>query len=97
MAHSEKDQLGMDEEILEDMELEEALEKRSEYRDQLAGPQVAYKEADDRAKALIEERLEIGDVARVGRFRVTREMKPGRDVSFTTEAKAGVSITASDE
>ena len=97
MANDDDGQIGMDETMLEDQELEDALEERLRRRETLAPYRIASREADGKATVEVERALELGDIVRVGRFRVTREMKEGRSVAFETEAKAGISITADKE
>ena len=88
-----KGQLGMDEEIIEDDELEEALEAREAAKALLAGPKEIYAGADKLAKALIE-RADLPDVARIGRFRITRSEVEARHVEFDTEPSERIAIAA---
>lgn len=91
------DQIGMDEEPLEDEELLEALELRADRAAALAPLRKSYAEADEVAKGLVKDRLEVGQVVRIGRFRVTRRPIAGRHVEFDTADGDSVAIEAGDE
>jgi hypothetical protein len=98
------DQLGMDEKVIADSGVEEALEERQTAKDEAAQYRLAYKNADKRAKSMIE-RLELPDpdtedapsVVRVARFRITKRLVKGRAVSFATEDRVQLSIGLADE
>ena len=87
------DQIGMDEQTIEDATVLNALEARQALRETASEARKEFKEADSKAKAAIE-RLELpeGGAARVGRFRITRTAVPARSVSFETEASSRYSI-----
>ena len=90
-------QIGMDEEILEAPEVEAALEERSKRRNSLRAVQVKYDEAHEKALAAIATLdLAEGAIVRVGRFRVTKEGVPEKQVAFTSKAAVRIRI-ASDE
>ncbi len=91
------DQIGMDEQVLDDPELEKLLDIRAAAADKLARPKKAYAEADEEAKAAIVGRLEVGEVARVGRYRIERVHVPARHADFEVEAGSKVGIKAGDE
>jgi hypothetical protein len=93
-------QLGFDETLLDNPELEAALEarlKRKHSRDEL---QRELKEAHDAVIGLIELHKivmpEEGAI-RVGRFRLTRAVSAARSVSFETEEKSRIKIEADDD
>ncbi len=87
-------QLAMDEHVVEDADLEQALEARQRRKDSLGAVRAAYKEADELARGSIaKQELPEGTVLRCGRFRVERRTVPGRSVSFETEGKSRVSIS----
>ena len=86
-------QLGMDEEIVEDEALEAALEAREKRKASAGAVQKLYQAADELAKAeLTRLELEDGDVARVGRFRITKSAIPGRSVTFETKPSSRLRI-----
>jgi len=95
----------MDEQaIIDDPEVEQALEERQARKDELAEKRIAYKNADKRAKSLIEglaiadpEDEETPTVVRVTRFRITKRFVKGRSVSFETQARIQLSIGLADE
>lgn len=91
-------QLGMDEQVIDDPVVEKALEARLKAKVALEVPRAAYREADDVAKEAIK-RLELpdGGVARVGRFRVTRTFVNGRDVTFSTAGRSQTRIALVEE
>lgn len=97
-------QLGMDEKVIQDPEVEQALEERQTAKDEMAQYRLAYKNADKRAKSMIE-RLEMPDpeneeaplVVRVARFRITKKLMKGRTVSFATEDRVQLTIGLADE
>lgn len=86
-------QLGMDEHRFEDEELEQALEDRESLKAIAAGHRKTYADADEKAKGLVQ-RLELpeGGVARVGRFRITRQAVPGRTVHFESKPSTRILI-----
>ena len=84
-------QVGMDETLLEDAEFEAALEARYAAAEALVEPRAAYRLADEVAKAQVKAKVGIGDVVRVGRFRIERKQTEARHVEFDAEA---VSIKA---
>jgi hypothetical protein len=87
------DQLGMDETIVQDAELERLLEERMRRRVVASETRLAYTEADQAAKGGIAKlELPAGRAVRVGRFRITRTHVPPRSVSFETEATSRVNI-----
>lgn len=93
-----KDQLGMDERVVENKGLEGLLEKRLRLGDDLSEIRKSFADADAEARGGVEAlNLDVGDVVRVGRFRIEKRESPPREVSFTTEAKTRVSIKLTDD
>jgi hypothetical protein len=98
MAIEQTDQLAIDEVTIEDEVIQVALERRQRAKEALVEPRKEYRASNDQAKFALE-RLELptGRAARVGRFRVERVERPGRTVSFETEASTQMKITLVDE
>jgi hypothetical protein len=99
------DQVGMDESaVIDNPEVEQALEERQLKKEALAEHRLAYKNADKRAKSLIEG-LTIADpddeetptVVRVTRFRIIKRFVKGRSVTFETQPRIQLSIGLADE
>lgn len=92
------DQLGLDERIVEDPELEAALEQREAHKRSLGAVRKMYDGAHAAALVVIE-RLELPDAApiRVGRFRLERSTTPPRNVTFETKGSSRVRIRLIDE
>ena len=84
-----------DQEIKNDV-LEKALERRQVAKEKVAKAGADLKKADESARALIPE-LEVDQVARCGRFRITVKRRSGRSVSFETEPKITTSIGLFEE
>lgn len=88
------DQLGMDEKVVEDEVLEQALEKRQRAIDDIAEIRPLAKSANE----VIRDRVAFLDVQpgepiRVGRFRVGKTVVAGgTPVSFTTAERSQVTI-----
>lgn len=86
-------QQGFDEQVIEDADLQRALETRQAAKEERSEKNKAYKKAHDVANALIERlELPVGGAARVGRFRITRRAVEGRSVSFETGDSDRVTI-----
>jgi len=91
-------QLATDERILESDALEDALETREKRKNSMRELRRQFKEADERAKALIGEfDLQEGEVGRIGKFRISKTVTPSRSVSFETDPKARITIKADKE
>lgn len=88
------EQLGMDEQTIEDSEIEAALEERQKRKDSLGAVRKVYDEAHEAAVAAIA-KLELpeGGVARVGRFRISRASVAARSVSFETQPTSRLRIS----
>lgn len=93
MPARDKDQLALDEKVVDDPKLERLLDQRGAARDQRAAAAAEFDKADQAAKAAIDA-LDLGvDTAiRVGRYRITKTMSEPRAVSFETESKERISI-----
>lgn len=94
MSEKVQGQVGMDEVVLEDAELEAALEARLAASVAKAPHVARYVEADKAAKALVVSRVEVDQVVRVGRFRIERKPTEARHVEFDAEAGDTVRIKA---
>lgn len=91
------EQLALDETVVEDTQLEQALEERQRRRVAASELRREFAEADEQAKSAIAKlELPAGTAVRVGRFRITRTDVPPRSISFETEAKSRVSIALID-
>ena len=90
-------QLALDEKIVDDAGLLEALEDREDKRAAVSAARGEYEEANDRAMALIGA-LDLKETAiRVGRWRIELVMTPARHVEFDAEAKPRVQIKPAGE
>lgn len=95
MAVAEVPQLATDERIIESDSLEQALETREKRKNSMRELRRQFKEADERAKALIGEfDVQDGEACRIGKFRIEKKVMPGRTVSFETDPKARITIKA---
>lgn len=91
-------QVGMDERIVDDAVLEDALEDRWKRRASAMELGRKYQEADKVAKGLVEALgLSIGEVIRVGRFRIEKRATAAREVSFETKAGSRIAVTADED
>lgn len=88
------EQLGLDEQTIDDPEITAALEERQKRLEHKGEVSKAYKEAHEAAAGLIQ-RLELpeGGAARVGRFRITRTSVAARSVNFTTDPTSRIRIS----
>jgi len=98
MPVSTTPQTNIYETTIEDEALEEELELRQQLREKASNARALFKEADEKAKSRIAT-LDLGAGApvRVGRFVLTRKMRPARSVSFETEAKVTTKITTIED
>lgn len=84
---------GMFDKEFNDADLEAALERREALREARLEAQRDYKAADDDAKRLIVGfELAVGEVARVGRFRIKKKRTAPREVSFETAGSERLEI-----
>lgn len=87
------EQTAMDEQVIEDAEIEAALEDRDKKKTSLDAVRKIYDGANEFAMAKITElELPEGGAARVGRFRVTREAVPAGHREFDTKASSRIRI-----
>lgn len=87
-------QLGIDETVIEDGELETALEAREAAKLDLGDVRKVYDSAHKRAMGEIEKQeLPEGKVLRAGRFRIERKEVRPRAVRFETGASTRIYIT----
>ncbi len=98
MAVKDQPQTSIYEKTIEDTALEQTLENRESLRQAASEARAFFTEADEKAKAAIAG-LDLGNEApvRVGRFVLTRKMRPSRSVSFETEAKITTKISTIEE
>ena len=92
MAVKTKAQGSFDEEVLEDADLEARLEARESAKAEQSSAWAAYRKIDTEVKGEIL-KLDTQGILRCGRFRIEVKERPGRSVSFETDAKTSVSIT----
>ena len=92
-----KGQLGMDETVIDDADLEAALEARWAAAMERRTPMAAFRNADEKAKTLVKAVVAVGQIARVGRFRIERVETDARHVEFDAEAGDRVKIKADGE
>ena len=87
-------QASLYEQTVENAELEEALEAREKAKEKSGAARKVYREAHDKAKALVET-VELADETpvRVGRFVLTRKTVPARAVNFETEESSRLAIS----
>ena len=93
MATKAVNQLGMDETLIENAELEAVLEERLRLQTIAGETRKRFEEQNEIARGEIE-KLELGEglVVRIGRFRITRSSVQGRSVAFETEPTTRVNI-----
>jgi len=91
-------QLGFDETVVEDAELEQALEERYTAKVDAGLARKVYDEKAEAAEAEIA-KLEMDDdsAVRCGRFRITKKAVAARSVSFEAKATSRVTITLLDD
>lgn len=92
MAVVEFPQVAIGEQIVEDADLEKALEDRQAAKERAGAAGKAYREADGVARGKLGELVE-GDVpVRVGRFVVYKSDVAARSVSFETDPTSRLNI-----
>lgn len=98
MAVAAESQTNIYEVVIEDDEVEAALEKRQKAKESASAVNKRYREADAEAKALVN-RLDLGVDApvRVGRFVVSLRSTKSRSVSFETAAGERLTIRKLEE
>jgi hypothetical protein len=98
MTAKARAQLAMDERVVEDKALSDALEARLRVGDDLSEIRKVYGEKDTAAKGLIEALgLSDGEVIRVGRFRVEKAHVDAKEVAFTSKETSRVRIRLNDD
>ena len=95
MSTKVKAQLGMDERVVEDSELEAKLEAREGLAQARRTAVIRFKGADQQARDALEALdIEVGTPVRIGRFRVTKQPLGSRSVSFETDPTVRLRISA---
>lgn len=90
-------QIGMDEQILEDADLEQLLEARQAIRLDQADDRKRYAEANARVQtALASVPIPDDGAVRVGRFRISRRHIAGHAVAFETQPRDQLTIEADE-
>jgi hypothetical protein len=80
------EQTAIDERVVDNTDLEAALEKREKLKEQRGKATKVFNEADEQAKGMLAEfALEDGEVARCGRFRIAKKTTIARSVNFDVE------------
>lgn len=92
MAVKAQAQIGLEENVERDPELEEALNERYELEEGVT----LYREADKKAKKMLEE-ANLTYPCRIGRFIVSERVTPQRSVSFEADASKSISIKLAGE
>lgn len=89
---------GLFDKQFEDQDLEAALEERETIRVQRSAVNAEFKTADKTAKDLLAGfELAVGEVARIGRFRIKKTAVPPRDVAFETSGTERLNIGVIEE
>ena len=92
------DQLGFDEQTIDDPTIEAALEEREKRKHSFDAVRKTYEAANEIAKAKIAElELPEGGAVRVGRFRITRQEIPAGHREFDTKASSRIRISLADK
>lgn len=91
---ADENQIGMDEELIENPDVEAALIERQSRKDALKSVKRRYKDAHDAAVGLLKmiELPEDGAV-RIGRFRITNRFVAGGHREFDTSDRSQISIS----
>lgn len=89
---------GLFDKQFDDSDLEAALEERERLREQRLDVSAQFKIADTEAKdKLGAYELAVGEVARVGRFRIKKTRRQGSEVAFETAPREQLSIGTIDD
>jgi hypothetical protein len=87
-------QTELQERELDSPSLLKALQERQDAKDDLKQHRKTFKEADDRAKALLSEfSLADGEVARIGQYKITKKHIAPKTVSFETDPTSRIQIS----
>lgn len=91
-------QLGFDETLVEDADLEQLLEERYTAKVDAAAARKDYDDKAEKVTAKIAALAMADDTAvRCGRFRITKKAVAGRSVAFEAKATSRVTITLLDD
>ena len=91
-------QLAIDERVVRDAALEDALEARYRIQGDLQEIRKVYEEKDTTAKGLIDALgLSTGEVIRVGRFRVEKRHVEAKEVAFTSKESSRIAIRLNED
>jgi hypothetical protein len=89
---------GLFDKVWDDPALLAALEAREKTREAKLTAAKAHKIKDDGVKALLAGySLEVGEVARIGRFRIKKTRREGSEVSFVTEPREQLRIAVDSD
>ena len=92
------DQLGFDEQTIDDPTIEAALEEREKRKNSYDAVRKTYEAAHEIAKAKLSElELPEGGAARVGRFRITNTAIAAGHREFDTKASSRIRISLADK
>lgn len=93
-----EEQLGFDEQTIDDPAIEAALEERLKRKHSYDAVRKTYEAANEIATAKIAElELPEGGAVRVGRFRITRQEIPAGHREFDTKASSRIRISLADK
>lgn len=88
---------GLFDKTFSDDGLEGALEEREQLRQTRLAAVKAFVQADKAVKTqLASYELAVGEVARIGRFRIKKTLAAGREVSFETSPSERLNIKVRD-
>lgn len=94
MAIKDKAQLGMDERVIVEDTLEKLLEERLRAADARSEVNKVFAQKDAAAKDRIATLgLEVGDIVRIGRFRIAKTSSEGGHVEFDRSPKDRINIS----
>lgn len=97
MAPKATPQLAMDERVIDDRDLEKALEDREIAKGAVSEARSKYNGIDEAAKGLVAQlSLKDGDVVRVGRFRLSQRRVAAKSVAFETDARDQLYISLAE-
>jgi predicted transcriptional regulator len=89
---------GLFDKVWDDANLLSALEAREKTREKKLTASKAHKLKDDEVKGLLAGySLEVGEVARIGRFRIKKTRREGNEVSFVTEPREQLQIAVDSD
>lgn len=94
MAVRTRAQLALTEKVINDAELEAALERREHHKGTSKAAAEAYKGADGEARELLAKHAIADAPVRCGRFVISEQRRDGREVRFETAPSKRLSIRA---